>query len=72
MLVVVAAVDALGKLHHKETMAKLQQFVAQNKSVDTASLVISHTTDFLRSNDPSSGFLASFDSFLVVIAHKSV
>ena len=49
---VAEAVEALGDLHHKETMAKLKEFVAQNRSVDTASLVISHSADFFRSNDP--------------------
>ena len=52
VLAVAEAVEALGKLHHKETLAKLKQFVAQNRSVDTASLVISHSTELLRSNDP--------------------
>ena len=50
-LAIAAAVDALAKLHHKETIAKLQKIVRQNHRQDKH-LQILHSNVFLNSRDP--------------------
>ena len=48
---IAAAVDALAKLQHKETLAKLQQIAQQDSSTNTP-LQIGHTSDFLNNRNP--------------------
>ena len=48
---VAAAVEALARLHHQETKAKLQRFVSQKKAEEDP-LAILHSRDFLNTRDP--------------------
>ena len=48
---VAAAVEALARLHHQETRAKLHHFASQRKGEEDP-LVIVHSRDFLNTRDP--------------------
>ena len=49
---IAAAVEALAELHHKETLSKLKQFAAQDRSTGMTSVIIEHSAEYLSNKDP--------------------
>ena len=47
LLAIAAAVEALAKLHHTDTLSKLKQFAAQDRTTGMTSVIIEHGKEFL-------------------------
>ena len=52
LLAIAAAVEALAKLHHKDTLSKLRQFAAQDSTTGMTSVIIEHATEYMSNREP--------------------